>query len=178
MATTTEPNGVPSDPPRLPGDYDDTRHYRRRVECDRRPVTRGECAKAIAKGDVVSNPVDRPRSWRFVRDVDGMRITVAVGEDKRLPKLVKITAYVDVVDASTAWSSSRWSTDEVMVAAMLQELAGEAVDGLDARRIDVDESVPYHEHRIIWQDGFTDAYCVDCGRRSSSKDRWVDMGCH
>lgn len=174
----TEYEAVPASPARDPDHYDDTPHYRERVSCDRRPIVRADAHEAIRSGSVVENPAERPNSWRFVRTFDGMRIAVAVGEDRMLPKLVKITAYVDVVDAVEAWSSARWSQDDVMVAAMLQSLTGEDVPGFDPMRIDVTDPVPYHDHRLIWKDGFHDAYCITCGRSSNRKDRWVDWGCY
>lgn len=177
MATTQDAARVPTSPARDPDHYDDTGHYRERVTCDRRPITREAAHEAIRSGDVVENPADRPNSWRFVREVDGMRVAVAVGEDKRLPKLVKITAYVDVTDAREAWSSPRWSHDDVMVAAMLQRFVGEHVPHLPPVRIDVDDPVHYHGHVLIWQIGHTDAYCLRCGRSANRKDEWVDFRC-
>jgi hypothetical protein len=178
METVNEPpTGVPPSPPRLPDQYDDTPHYRKRVGCDRRPITERDARKTIQSGDVGPNPVDRPHSWRFTRTVDGMRIGAVVGEDKHRPTLVKITAYVDVTDARVAWSSNRWSNDDVMVAAMLQRLVGEHVPHLPPVRIDVTDPVLYHGHRLIWKAGFHDAYCIRCDRSSNRKDEWVDMAC-
>jgi len=178
MATANTPTGVPTSPPRIPGDYDDTAHYRERVRCDRRPITRDAVRKAIRSGSVAENPVDRPNSWRFVNDVDGMRVAVVVGEDKFRPTLSKITAYVDAVDTREAWASPRWSNDDVYVAAMLQRFVDEHVPNLPPVRIDVTDPVPYHGHRVVWKAGCRDALCVDCYRRSTSKDEWVDRGCH
>jgi len=177
MATTNDATGVPKSPARDPDHYDDTPHYRERVTCDRRPITGGDAHEAVRSGSVVENPADRPNSWRFVRESDGMRVAVAVGEDKWLPKLVKITAYVDVTDAREAWSSPRWSNDDVMVAAMLQRFVGEHVPHLPPVRIDVTDPVPYHGHELIWQAGHTDAYCLVCERSSNRKDEWADMKC-
>lgn len=177
MATANDANDVPKSPPRYPGDYDDTPHYRDRVTCDRRPITKGLAREAVQRGDVDSNPEPRPNSWRFVNEVGGMRVAVVVGEDKYRPTLSKITAYVDVVDAAEAWSSERWSNDDVYVAALLQRLVGEHVPGLRPVRIDVTDPVPYHGHRLIWKDGHTDPYCIACRRRGRTKDEWEDRSC-
>lgn len=178
MATATDGADLPESPPRLPGYYDDTPHYRDRVDCRRRPVTEADAKRAIRRGDVVPNPADRPNSWRFVNDVDGMRITVAVGEDRKLPTMVKITAYVDVVDPGAAWQSDRWSPDEINVAAMLQALTGEDVPGYDVRRIVVDDDpVPYHGHRLVWNDGYQEPFCLSCQRSSVHGAEWEDAPC-
>lgn len=178
MSTThTSDDSIPTSPPRSPRSYQDTPHYLGRIRCDRRPIDRHLVRNAIRYGDVDENPEPRPNSWRFVYDVDGMRIAVVVGEDKYRPVLSKITAYVDVADAVEAYTSDRWSEDELYVAAMLETLVGGSIERLDKIRIDVTDPVSYHGHKLVFQEGYTEPFCLRCHMSSCDKSDFVDRRC-
>lgn len=163
--------------------YDRGPHFRERVACDRRPITKARAREAVECGRVEENPVDRPfDEWRFRHDVDGLEVVVVAGESE-VPgvDLRIITAFVDVEDPSTAWVSSSWSNDEINVAAMLQCLnAGfrDAVDGMNPYRIDVDDPVPYHGHVLVWNDGHSDPFCLACHHTAVDGDVFERRPCY
>lgn len=168
---------TPDSPIRVPGEYKETPHVRRRLLCSRRPITREDVNEAIKKGRVTDNPTDRPGSWWFEHVVDGMRIVVVVGADRYQPTLSKITAFVGIEDAVEAWEADRWSTDDYMVAALLQYLMGDSKVGIHRKRVHVTDPVPYHGHRVIWKDGHTDPYCIECCRVIKSKKHAKRLKC-
>lgn len=171
---TRMPDAVPNDPLRELAAYEQTPHYRDRIDCDRRPIDHVHADKAIIDGSVEPNPnaVDHANSWRFRDELAGMQPVVVVGSDRDPDRrrLIRITAFVDVADYDRAVSADAWSRSDVNAAALLQYLAGNLNDDVvHAKTIDVRKPVPLHGHRVICKDGYYRAYCVDCRLRSGQR---------
>ena len=182
MATASN-GAAPPVVPRTIDAYHEPNHVRERFECGRRPIDRGLAPRAIEVGDVEGNAIDRDgRTWRYRHRVDGCDVVVAAADaNEPFRDFVVLTAYVDVVEAGTAWASDTWSKVDLHTAALLQYLkdAGKTIDeaGLRPKQIHVTDPVDYDGHRVINKQGYSLAVCVDCGRESSNGDDFKRRSC-
>lgn len=182
MAAGMKAGEAPDVVPRTFDAYHEPNHVADRFECDRRPIERAYAGAAIATGDVEGNPIERDgRSWRFRLRMDGCDVVVGCADAREYFRdFVVLTAYVDVVDARAAWSSSAWSTEDVNTAALLQYLKGDvpvADSGLHPKRIHVTDPVDYGGHRVINKNGYSVPVCVDCGLETTDGDRYKRRSC-
>lgn len=184
MAITEFKAGYPKAVPRVPSVYRPTEHYEARVACERRPITGYRADRAIVEGKVDENRDDdgvlrRDKSWRFNHVVDGVRVRTVVAEGNRPgdPRLIRITAFCEVVDRRAASWSSEWSEDEIAVMTLLATLSGDRRGGKPLESIDVREPVPYKGHQIVSFEGYDTALCDDCDFAHASKLAFENREC-
>lgn len=177
-----EPRGTagrrePEDPPpRDPGLYALTDHFRERLAQGGRFISLPAVGDAIRHGQLRWNTTD---GWRFALLDEGVRLVVVVC-DTETPSPVVVTAWTELADEEAARASNRWDYTDVETIALRSALS-ERPDVHVPDRIrprDVVRPFRVGDHRITTAPGAGHVDCVDCGGQFRSKHDLQRSHCH
>lgn len=180
--TPAEPRGTarrrrPEDtPPRDPGRYALTDHFRERLAQGGRFLSLPAVGDAVRYGQLRWNATD---GWRFALLDEGVRLVVVVC-DTDTPSPVVVTAWTELADREAALASERWSFTDVETIVLRSTFAERPDEHVPAaiRPRDVDRPFRLGAHRITTAPGESHVRCVDCGGRYRSKADLERGHCH
>jgi len=171
----TPPRSRGAAPPRDPGAYARTDHFRERVLQPGRYVSEPVAADVLRSGQLRWNTSD---GWRFALVRGGIRFVLVVG-DVDTPSPVLVTGWTEVADWRTAIESDRWTETDVhtiQLRADLSEAPRRAIPGR-IRPLAVDRPFALAGHRVGTAPGAGHVACCECGRRFRSKAELARRPC-
>jgi hypothetical protein len=163
-------------PPRAPGQYALTDHFRERLAQGGRYLSLPAVGDAIRYGQLRWNATD---GWRFALVNEGVRLVVVVC-DTETPSPVVVTAWTELADREAALASDRWTFTDVETIELRSALAERPDEHVPQwiRPRDVDQPFRLGAHRITTAPGVSHVQCVDCGGRYRSKTDLERGHCH
>lgn len=174
---TTAGRREPEDPPpRDPGRYALTDHFRERLAQGGRYLSLPAVGDAIRYGQLRWNTTD---GWRFALLDEGVRVVVVVC-DTDTPSPVVVTAWTELADREEALASETWEFTDVETISLRSALSERPDDHVPDRIRPHDVIRPFHigEHRITTAPGVGHVNCVDCGGQFRSKNDLQRSHCH